>query len=43
MSRISRGRRALHERLRATRGRTTDVDSSPVPRAGSGRQKADVV
>jgi RNA polymerase sigma-70 factor (ECF subfamily) len=41
MSRISRGRRALHERLRATR--TTDADTAPVPRAGSGRQKADVV
>jgi RNA polymerase sigma-70 factor, ECF subfamily len=43
MSRISRGRRALHERLRATRGRTTDADTAPVPRAGGGRQKADVV
>jgi RNA polymerase sigma-70 factor (ECF subfamily) len=43
MSRISRGRRALHERLRATRGRTTEADTAPVPRAGSGRQKADVV
>ncbi len=41
MSRISRGRRALHERLRATRA--TDADTAPVPRAGSGRQKADVV
>jgi RNA polymerase sigma-70 factor (ECF subfamily) len=41
MSRISRGRRALHERLQATRGRATDT--APVPRAGSGRQKADVV
>ena len=43
MSRISRGRRALHERLQATRGRATDGDTAPVPRAGSGRQKADVV
>src|SRR6266550_719458 len=29
MSRISRGRRALHERLRATRA--TDADTAPVP------------
>lgn len=43
MSRISRGRRALHERLQATRGRATDGNTAPVPRAGSGRQKADVV
>jgi RNA polymerase sigma-70 factor (ECF subfamily) len=43
MSRISRGRRALHERLQATRGRATDGDTAPVPMAGSGRQKADVV
>src|SRR5258705_7258591 len=43
MSRISRGRRMLHEQLRATRGRATDADTAQVPRAGSGRQKADVV
>ena len=43
MSRISRGRRALHEQLRDTRGRATDADTAQVPRAGSGRQKADVV
>jgi hypothetical protein len=33
----------LHERLDATRGRATDADTAPAPRAGSGRQKADVV
>ena len=43
MSRISRGRRALHERLRATRVRATDADTAALPRAGNGRQKADVV
>jgi RNA polymerase sigma-70 factor, ECF subfamily len=43
MSRISRGRRALHERLRATRVRAADADTAALPRAGNGRQKADVV
>jgi RNA polymerase sigma-70 factor (ECF subfamily) len=41
MSRISRGRRLLHERLRTTRVRAADTDA--LPRAGNGRQKADVV
>ncbi len=43
MSRISRGRRALHERLRASRIRATDADAAALPGAGNGRQKADVV
>ena len=43
MSRISRGRRALHERLRATRARASDAGTAAVPGAGNGRQKADVV
>ena len=43
MSRISRGRRALHERLQATRVRAADADTAPLPGAGNGRQKADVV
>ena len=41
MSRISRGRRLLHEGLRATRVRAADTDA--LPRVGNGRQKADVV
>lgn len=40
MSRISRGRRALYERLQAMRGGAAE---SVRPAAGDGRQKADVV
>jgi len=43
MSRISRGRHALHERLRATRVPSSDADAAALPGAGNGRQKADVV
>jgi RNA polymerase sigma-70 factor (ECF subfamily) len=43
MSRISRGRRALHERLQATRVRGSAAGTAEVPGAGNGRQKADVV
>ena len=43
MSRISRGRHALHERLRATRVRATDAGTAALPGTGNGRQKADVV
>ena len=47
MSRISRGRRALYERLQASRLRPTDADAGAdahaLRQAGSGRQKADVV
>ena len=43
MSRISRGRRALHERLQATRVRPSAAGTAEVPGAGNGRQKADVV
>lgn len=41
MSRISRGRRGLYERLQAARGRAGDADL--LPRAGQGKQQADVV
>ena len=49
MSRISRGRRALYERLQASRLRATDADAdvgadaAALRRSGNGRQKADVV
>jgi RNA polymerase sigma-70 factor (ECF subfamily) len=45
MSRISRGRRALHERLQTTRLHATkaEAETDELPRAGNGRQKADVV
>jgi RNA polymerase sigma-70 factor (ECF subfamily) len=43
MSRISRGRRLLHERLRTTRVRAADAETDALPRGGNGRQKADVV
>jgi RNA polymerase sigma-70 factor (ECF subfamily) len=43
MSRISRGRRALHDRLRATPLRPADPDAGALRREGDGRQKADVV
>jgi len=45
MSRISRGRRALHERLQSTRVPATkaEAETDELPRAGNGRQKADVV
>jgi RNA polymerase sigma-70 factor (ECF subfamily) len=41
MSRISRGRRALFERLQAGRSRQTETE--PVKRSADGKQKADVV
>ena len=41
MSRISRGRRALYERLQAGRSRQTETE--PVKRSADGKQKADVV
>jgi len=47
MSRISRGRRALYERLQSSRLRATDADggadAATLRQAGNGRQKADVV
>jgi RNA polymerase sigma-70 factor (ECF subfamily) len=45
MSRISRGRRALHERLQTTRVHATkaEAETDELPRASNGRQKADVV
>jgi RNA polymerase sigma-70 factor, ECF subfamily len=47
MSRISRGRRALYERLQASRLRATDADvgadAAALRQADNGRQKADVV
>ena len=43
MSRISRGRRALYDRLQAVRLRATDAAADTRRRAGNGQQKADVV